>query len=502
MLHDPHAEARLAHLMSRLGDRYEFQSRLGQGGAGTVYEVLNRALGRREALKVLSESLGGDGAARFVNEAKISASLDHPGIVKIHDVGQVDGRPWFSMQLVEGPTLSGLMEAGRRFDDEDLARLAIPLLEALAFSHAHGVIHRDIKPANILIGPHGRPILTDFGVAKTEENPLHTLTGHLLGTPAYASPEQALAEPVDARTDQYSLGITLYRVLAGRLPFTADQAIQTLVLRLKQDPEPLSLHRPDLDPGVTAVIMRALARDREARWPDATAMREALVAACEAVGLDWARPLEGLGAFRLARQPLPITGDSHLELTTDLPSGIDATTLPAPSHPPRPSRRSWVPILATLAGLGALSLWIRWPRAVPLQQGKPALVATPPRADGPAPAPPAADPVPREPKPIPQPQAKPVELLRRPVSYPLLLETSPVALRAGSPCAGTRVNVSITVGEDGLAKACRVLGSVPPECAAAAREAALRFRFKPALDAQGRPVEAPLATEVVLPESP
>ncbi len=498
MSREPAADPRLARLVAQLGDRFEFIAQLGQGGAGTVYEVRNRRLDRLEALKVLSEALQGDAARRFAHEARIAASLDHPSIVKIFEFGEDAGFHWFSMQHVDGPTLSDLMEEGQDFPAETLVRLAIPVLEALHYSHERGVIHRDIKPANILINRQGRPFLTDFGIAKTEESVLQTRTGQMLGTPAYVSPEQAMAEGVDARTDQYSLGIMLYRIMAGRLPFTADTVIQTLVLRLKEDPEPLERYRPDLDPELCAILMRAIQKDREHRWPTVEALREALVAVAQRLGYRWNAPLEHVGQIIVVKHSLKdwVTaptkdGVGMWEPTADLPGAV----------PPRRSR--WPLVAALILALSGGGAWVWRSRTT-----------VPPTPQDPAPSTPAeptkvlpgaSSSTKVVPSPPPaRPKAPPEEVpLRRPVQQPVLLAEGQVAPQPVPGCAGLQVKVTLTVGEDGAVKACRILSPQPPaECGEAARRLALLYRFKPALDAQGRPVEATVASVVFFSEVP
>ncbi len=177
-------DPRLTRLAKSLEDRYEFNAILGRGGAGTVYLVRNKVLNREEALKVLTESSDPEFARRFVKEAKVAASLDHPRIVKIYDFGGFEDILWCSMQLVDGPTLAHIMEGGIRMDQTSMARLAVPLLDALDYSHRRGIVHRDIKPANILVNVDGRPFISDFGIAKTDDAMQKTLTGQLMGTPA------------------------------------------------------------------------------------------------------------------------------------------------------------------------------------------------------------------------------------------------------------------------------------------------------------------------------
>ena len=450
--------------MELLADRYAFRTLLGEGGAGTVYEVENLALGRLEALKILTNPFTDpDGQERFAVEARIAASLEHPHIVRIHAFGQDGGVPWYSMQLVDGPTLAAILDGGRALDGPMAAQVAVPVLEALAFSHANGVIHRDIKPANILFDAAGTPFLTDFGIAKAVENPMATRTGRMLGTPAYVAPEQALGEAVDPRADLYSLGVTLYRALAGRLPFPSDQVLQTLLLRLQEDPPPLEPLCPGLHPALAAVVMRSLARDREARFAGAAEMREAFLAACAEAGMAWDQPLALAGEFPLRRRTLP-----DVAPTADLPG--------------RRTRPWWLLAPAAL-GAAALAFALRGSKA-------PAPAAQP----QPSPAPVAAP----APKPRPRPAA-PEPPPRRPVTYPRLLGDGLAPAPAGD-CAGLSVGAALVVGEDGLVRSCRILSAVKPACAEAARAAAMKYRFSPALDAQGRPVQAELAIAIDFPE--
>jgi serine/threonine protein kinase len=491
MTRDSTTDRRLGRLVSLLADQYEFLSLLGEGGSGAVYEVNNRYLDRREALKVLSDAFQDEHASlRFTHEAKVAASLDHPNIVKVHNFGVDMGIHWYSMQLVDGPALSDLLEACLPFDATMLARLAVPVLEALEFSHDRGVIHRDIKPANIIFNLEGRLFLTDFGIAKTEESVLKTRTGRLMGTPAYASPEQALGETVDARTDQYSLGITLYKTLTGRLPFSSDNVLQTLVLRLKENPEPLERHRPDLDPELAGIIMRSLARDRSQRWGNIAEMKRALLGCCARAQIQWDGPMEAIADFTLIRRPLP---DFRLpNRPAMVPGSIEPT-----ADLPLPARRGnrWQLGAAIALGL-ALTGWLLWPRHAnpppPAPQTPlPSIVQSPPAVPLPKATPSTV---------IKKPEPAPV-IVRRPAVYPQLIEGPPVTA-SSTGCAGLRVNVSLLVGEDGSVKACKVLSAIQPECAEAAKAAAVRYRFKPALDAQGQPLETTVAAAVDFPEIP
>ncbi|MCP4966135.1 MAG: serine/threonine protein kinase, partial [bacterium] len=213
----PATDYRIQHLREKLGERYEFQALLGRGAFAAVYLVRNLRLNRLEALKVLSDAYDHDDAfvQRFIQEAKLVASLDHPNIVKVYDFGEVDGIVWFSMQHIDGPTLRSELKAQGRLSPIAVARLTIPLLGALGYSHELGTVHRDIKPSNILLDGRGHPYIMDFGIAKSSANALKTMTGRILGTPVYISPEQIQQGEVDGRADLYALGVAMYEMLAG-----------------------------------------------------------------------------------------------------------------------------------------------------------------------------------------------------------------------------------------------------------------------------------------------
>jgi serine/threonine-protein kinase len=495
----------LARLAARLSDRYRFLFKVGQGGWGSVFEVLNLQLDRREALKVVTtDAVDRQRPQRFAHEARIAAALDHSRIVKIYAFGEEEGTNWYSMQLIDGPTLGDLIEAGWKFDEAMLARLAMPLMDALDYSHGRGVVHRDIKPANILFNAEGRPYLTDFGIAKTRESVMETLAGQLLGTPAFISPEQALGEPVDARADQYSFAITLYKALSGVLPFDAEGQIQTLMQRVRQEPDPIWTHRPDLSSSFSTVIMRALSRDREQRWASMADMRKALLEACAEESIEWNLPVAGLAGFPLTREPVAP------DLTEGFRAGEGGSayqnldpTADLRSRATRPPRRwPWGLAFAGLAGLAWLAFRPPAAPAAPAPLADAGRSAAPAQAKESTPAPAAPGPGSKKEA---LPPSTPAELppIRRVAVYPQLIEGG--ALPAGIPvsCLGAKVNLSLLIGEDGLVKACKVVSkNVSPECAEAARAAAMRYRYKPGLDAEGSPVECTAVAAVDFPENP
>ncbi len=532
---------RLQHLRRALGDRYELEVLLGRGAFATVYRVRNRRLRRHEALKVLSETHepGSPFAQRFVAEATLVASLDHPNIVQIYDYGEADGILWYAMQFIEGASLRAELAAGGRLDETTALRIFIPLLAALELSHGHGVVHRDIKPANIMLSRAGRPFLTDFGIAKQAEATLTTLTGSILGTPAYMAPEQAEGKELDGRADLYSVGVVLYEALSGRLPFDASEPLHQLLKRLQEAPIPLGQRLPEVRPELAAAVMRALNREREERFGSAAEMRRSLQAV---LGSDDGLPAIELKASPVAGAPvdgLPTTedqlsphqGDEGGELAGPTrvvslgsgPAGKPVLLAPARGR----GRLAWLAGTVTVAV--ALGLLAFWPRSAPVAtpvapSSTPADTTLPASGEGggtpategpttessshedqqtadrasepaagatprPAASPPARRPSRAEPASSALP---PAEGPHRAVEPPRLLETAQPALAADlqAVCAGRSAILSLRVAADGAITEVRTLTADEPRCTAAAEAAARRYRFAAARDAAGKPVAA------------
>ncbi len=251
---------------------YRIISQVGQGGMATVYKAYQPSMDRNVAIKVLPRRLAEspEFAARFQQEARIIARLEHPHILPVFDFGESDGVTYFVMRYLEAGTLKTKMEAGVLELDE-IDRLFTQLAEALGYAHAHGIVHRDLKPANALVDEHGNVFLTDFGIAKLLESasPRLTQTDAIMGTPAYISPEQAKAQAVDRRSDIYSLGIILYEMVTGSVPFVADTPLAVILKHISDPLPPPSVVKKDIPGPIERVILKALAKEPADRYASA-----------------------------------------------------------------------------------------------------------------------------------------------------------------------------------------------------------------------------------------
>ena len=268
-------------LEGALGRQYDIVRPLGRGGMGNVYLARERALERFVAIKVLRPDLAiaSESRERFRREARIAAQLSHPGIMRLHTFGEVGGVWYFVMEYVHGETLAERLRLESRLPWRDALQIFIALVDALECAHRNGVIHRDIKPANILLDDEtGRTVLADFGISKTTGvGDSLTASGAVVGTPDYMSPEQALGwSDVDERSDLYSLGAVAYTMLAGQGPFATGVTQEFPHRWLLQDPAPLQSIAPTVPETLAAIVMKCLARDRAARWPNAHSLKQAL----------------------------------------------------------------------------------------------------------------------------------------------------------------------------------------------------------------------------------
>ena len=255
----------------RLG-RYQVVEEIGRGGMAVVYKAYHPALGRYVAIKVLPRELSFDASfvERFQREARAAGSLNHPHIVIVHDVGQIDDAHFIVMEYVDGPSVTELLKRHGALPPKRAAAITAQIASALDYAHGHGFVHRDIKPGNILVTADGNAKLTDFGIVRPSEGTRLTQTGSLLGTPAYMSPEQARGAGIGPATDIYSLGIVTYELLSGRVPFTGG-TVAVLHAHLHEPPDLAVL--PEV---VRPVVGKALAKDPQGRYPTAGAFAAAL----------------------------------------------------------------------------------------------------------------------------------------------------------------------------------------------------------------------------------
>jgi serine/threonine-protein kinase len=399
--------------------RYELRSELGRGTSGVVYKAHDPKLDRLVALKILRpelvslEEAGVGFKQRFHQEAVAAGRLTHPAIVAVHDVGEAEGRPFMVMEYIEGGTLADLLLGGQPLPLADAVEIVLQVCAALDYAHRHGVVHRDIKPRNILVGP-GVTKVTDFGTARILGTS-HTMTGTMLGTPAYMSPEMVRGQAADPRSDLFSLGVVLYEAITGVNPFNAADLAAVLYRIVNIDAPSVRQHSAELPPALDRVLRRALAKEPESRFATATDLASALRAAARGEQRAWsvravrdaardlrrtrifARPvrfavgaliLVGLGAVTLAAlrgtpdaprasspppavkremepaaRPAPraaaVTAPgvpSPVVAATPEPSGPPRAAMPAPAEKrePRPAARSVTPTVTPAAARPAV----------------------------------------------------------------------------------------------------------------------------------------------------
>jgi serine/threonine-protein kinase len=248
---------------------YRIVEELGRGGMGVVYKAYEESLNRYVALKVLGEHLTQDSSfvTRFVREAQSAASLHHPNVVQIFFIGEERGRHYFAMEFVEGRSVRDIIAERGRLPYDEALDLILQAAAGLEAAHSRGVLHRDIKPANMIVTADGRLKIADFGLAlPVDVESRLTASGALLGTPAYVSPEVCEGLKPDRRSDIYALGLTLYEMLAGRVPFQADSPMGLLRQILQTEPPPIRELDPDVDPRLESILGRMMAKDREQRF--------------------------------------------------------------------------------------------------------------------------------------------------------------------------------------------------------------------------------------------
>jgi serine/threonine-protein kinase len=322
--------------------RYRITGRIGTGGMADVYCAHDEHLGRDVALKMLHRRFAQDQefVERFRREASAAAGLQHPNVVNVFDRGEFDGTYYIAMELLRGRTLKDVITSEAPLDQERALDLTTQILRAAGFGHRRGVIHRDFKPQNVIVDDEDRVKVTDFGIARAGASEI-TETGSIMGTAQYLSPEQAQGTAAEQSSDLYSIGVMLYEMLAGRLPFDGDSAVAVALRHITEPPPPLHQLRPDVHPALEAVVNQALAKDPRHRFRDA----DSFIAALEHV-----RPQ------LQAMQPGQDTADwTAVAPPAMYPAPYETFVAPPPALPPgaRRLRRPWLWALLALliAGL-------------------------------------------------------------------------------------------------------------------------------------------------------
>src|SRR5438132_7101154 len=277
------------HTGDRIAERYELEVLVGTGGMSSVFCAYDTQLDRRVAIKILHERLADDSeyVERFRREARAVAQLAHPNIVTVIDRGEDEGRQYIVFEFVDGENLKELIERTGPLPVRRVLELGTEIARGLAFAHENGLVHRDVKPQNVLLNGDGQAKVTDFGIARTLDVDGVTQTGTVLGTSNYIAPEQASGQPVDVQTDVYSLGVVLYELLVGDVPFPGENFVVVATKHVNEPPPNLLDLRKDVPLRVAAAVDRALAKDPGQPFPAMEAFAgelEACLAGLDAPG--------------------------------------------------------------------------------------------------------------------------------------------------------------------------------------------------------------------------
>ena len=278
----PGAGASSGNGQVRQAGRYQILELIGRGGMATVYKAHDPGIDRTIAIKFLHASLCEDEQyrGRFLREARAAGMLSHPNIATVHDVGEIEGRPYMAMELLEGDPLNDVMTGGTLFPVREVVEIGIQLSRALDYAHSKGIVHRDIKPANI-VRLKGTNVIkvTDFGIAHMASSSMtqHTQMGDVLGTPQDMSPEQTMGQKIDGRSDLFSVGVVLYQLLTGLRPFDADSIVALMLKIAKDEPTPIEKLRNDVPPALRRVVERCLSKQPDRRYQSGAELTEALI---------------------------------------------------------------------------------------------------------------------------------------------------------------------------------------------------------------------------------
>ncbi len=324
-------------------NRYRLDRRLGSGGMADVYLAVDESLGRQVAIKILSDRYAQDDGfvERFRREASAAASLNHPNIVAVYDRGEAEGTYYIAMEFLDGPTLKQEITRRAPLPEAEAIAWATQALDALDFAHRRGVIHRDVKPHNMVLTHDGRLKVTDFGIARAQNTQEMTEVGSIVGTAQYLSPEQARGQPVGPQSDLYSMGIVLFEMLTGELPFTGEGAVDIAMKQVSDQPPSLRSKNRLVSPELEQVVMRALAKDPALRHSSARAMADEL-----------RRVSRGGAVSSDTQQATQVISAQQAAATT-----VMAGRQPPPQPRPAPKRSIWpwllvILLLAVAAAIG------------------------------------------------------------------------------------------------------------------------------------------------------
>jgi serine/threonine protein kinase len=321
-----------------IGDRFRLEEKVGSGGMSSVYRAFDPTLERHVAIKLMHRDISSDPdqLERFRREARAVAQLNHPHVVTVIDAGEDDGAPYIVFEYVEGETLKERIRRLGKLPVAEAVAYAVEIGRALECAHDHRLVHRDVKPQNVLIDPDGRAKVTDFGIARSLEAQGLTATGRVLGTTDYVSPEQALGHEVTAQSDIYSLGVVLYEMLTGEIPFKADTQVAVAMKHVREPLPDVQRRRPEISAALASVVERATAKETKNRYADVAEM---------------VHDLEEVLAIEAAR-----SGHATGEATTVLRSLSDDTADFAPQRLRHPRRTLFISaaVLAILAATIAI----------------------------------------------------------------------------------------------------------------------------------------------------
>jgi len=401
--------------------RYQIVRELGRGAMGVVYEARDPNIGRVVALKTIRLDATNANQAeeitqRFRNEARMAGSLNFPNIVTVHDAGEQDGLLYIAMEFIEGQTLQALLAQRRTLPVREAIGIVRQVCSALDFAHAKGVIHRDVKPGNVMLASHGLVKITDFGIARAGE--AMTMTGQVLGTPNYMSPEQVRGKPLDGRSDLFSVGVMLYEMLTGERPFEG-QNITTIMYKIVHERAiPPSEIDSSIPRALSAIVEKSLAKSPDERYQ---------------TGADLVNALENFGTGATSAYTAPTTA-----VTANVPTTAPTST---PTLPP-PAPRSWTPWRIALSGIRVLAFVVLISLLVHYYRREPSpsqAITSPPSQTQTATAAPAQPPVPAAPA---TPTDNSAAHASHPAKAPEVVQLQPSPSRPAADVAQMQVNSS------------------------------------------------------------